>query len=186
MEENNELQLKVTPDLEDLNEKEFRAVEMRYLGKTSQEIAEATGYNDVYVRNLFMQGGRLERAYRDFAHIQRGLAQEKVSSALNRAREEALSAIERIIALSKDASNEAAIFKANEFLLSVAGINAQVTLRTFLLNKSYEQACKLVDDAFKDLYGKTIRDSAGKMTLAELAKQFSDLEKAEAKQIEGN
>ncbi len=186
MEEDNELQQRQTLSLNDLNEKERQAVEMRYLGKTSQEIGEATGYNDVYVRNLFMQGGRLEKAYRDFAHIQQGLAQEKVASALNRAREEALSAIERIIALSKDASNEAAIFKANEFLLSVAGVNAQVTLRTFLLNKSYEHACKLVDDTFKDLYGKTIRDSAGKMTLVELAKQFSDLGRGEANQMDGN
>ena len=93
----NELQLKTTLFLDDLKEKERRAGEMRYLGKTSQEIAEATGYNDVYMRNL---GGRLEKAYEDFARERQQQAKEKVDSALNRAREEALAAIERIITLS--------------------------------------------------------------------------------------
>ena len=64
MEENNEIQRKTTPALNELDQKELQAVELKYLGKTSGEIAQATGYNENYVRNLFMQGGRLERAYK--------------------------------------------------------------------------------------------------------------------------
>ena len=156
MEENNELQLKQTLNLEDLNEKERLTVELRYMGKTSQEIADATGYNENYVRNLFMQGGRLEPAYNDFAQIQRNRAQETVSIALNRARDEALGAIERIISLSKEACNEAAILKANEFLLNIAGIHGQLTLRSFFEGKTYDQAKKMANELFRELYDKSI------------------------------
>ncbi|MFA6599830.1 MAG: hypothetical protein WC352_02465 [Candidatus Omnitrophota bacterium] len=156
MEENNGLQRITTPGLEDLNEKERLAVEMRYLGKTSQEIADATGYNENYVRNLFMQGGRLAPAYSDFARIQRDRAQETVDIALNRARDEALGAIERIISLSKEACNEAAILKANEFLLNVAGIHGQLTLRSFFQGKSDDHAFKIMSELFKELYGKDL------------------------------
>lgn len=152
----NSSQRNVLPPVNKLNKREFRAIEMRYFGKTSQEIAKATGYNDVYVRNLFMKGGRLEKAYEDFALKQRSEAQKSVDMALNRAREEALQAIERIIALSKDADNEAAIFKANEFLLNVAGIKSEVSLRSFFQNKTYEQARKLVDELFNDLFGQNV------------------------------
>ena len=134
---NNELQRKTTLTLHELDQKELQAIQLRYLGKTSSEIAEATGYNENYVRNLFMNGGRLERAYKDFVLKQQIKAHESVDMALNRARQEALQAIERIIALSKDADNEAAIFKANEFLLNVAGIKSEVTLRSFFQNKTY-------------------------------------------------
>src|SRR5437870_675340 len=99
-EETNETQLKKTPSTDELNDKELRAIELRYLGKTSREIADATGYNEVYVRNLFMQGGRLEKAFEEFASRQRAQNEERVKSALNRAKEEAKDAVERIIALS--------------------------------------------------------------------------------------
>ena len=150
---NNEIQQKTTLSLEVLDQKELQAVELKYLGKTSSEIAKSTGYNENYVRNLFMSDGRLEKAYKDFALRQQNEAQKSVVMALNRAREEALQAIERIIALSKDADNEAAIFKANEFLLNVAGIKSEVSLRSFFQNKTYEQARKLVDELFSDLFG---------------------------------
>jgi hypothetical protein len=156
MEENNDLQRITTPGLNDLNEKERLAVELKYMGKTSKEIADATGYNENYVRNLFMQGGRLTPAFNDFAQVQRDRAQETVSIALNRARDEALGAIERIIALSKEACNEAAILKANEFLLNIAGIHGQLTLRSFFEGKTYDQACKMANELLRDLYGKGI------------------------------
>lgn len=158
MEENNELQRITTSNLEDLNEKERLAVEMRYFGKTSQEIADATGYNENYVRNLFMRGGRLEQAHNDFAQIQRSKSQETVDYALTKAREEALGAIERIIALSKEACNEAAILKANELLLNIAGVHGQITLRNFFQNKSPEQAKKMLGELFAELYQRPLDD----------------------------
>ena len=121
-----------------------------------------------------MKGGRLEKAYQDFAQLHQRLAHEKVTSALNRAREEALNAIERIITLSKDACNEAAIFKANEYLLNLAGVNSKLTLRSFFQNLSSGEARKLVDDLFRDLYGEPHQ-----MTITDLARKL-------ATQIEGN
>ena len=178
MSEGNEIQQKTTPGLVELDQKELQAVQLRYLGKTSGEIAVATGYNDNYIRNLFMNGGRLEKAYRDFALEQQKKAHESVCMALNSAREEALQAMERIIALSKDASNEAAIFKANEYLLNLAGINSKLTLRSFFQNLSSDDARKLVDDLFRELYGEPHH-----MTITDLAKKFSV---EGAKQIECN
>lgn len=113
-----------------LTGKELQTIQMRYLGKSSVEIAEATGYNESHVRRLFMNGGRLEKAYEDFALEQQQKGKETVALATNRAREEALQAIERIIALSKDADNEAALFKANEFLLSIAGVRTDISLKS--------------------------------------------------------
>jgi len=148
----NETSREVTK-LDSLDGRDLQAIQLRYLGKTSGEIAEVTGFDEGYVRQLFKNGGRLEKAYKDFALKQQNKAQESVDMALNRARQEALQAIERIITLSKDASNEAAIFKANEFLLNVAGIKSEVSLRSFFQNKTYQQAEKLVDELFHDLFG---------------------------------
>lgn len=153
---NNEIQRKVTPSLNELNQKELQAIQLKYLGKTSGEIAKATGYNKNYVRNLFMSSGRLEKAYKDFALKQQNKAQQSVDMALSRAMEEALQAIERIIALSKDADNEAAIFKANEFLLNVAGIKSEATLRGFFQSKTCEQARAMVEEVFNDVYQKSL------------------------------
>ncbi len=163
MQENNDLQRITTNGLilEDLTEKERLAVELKYFGKTSQEIADATGYNENYVRNLFMGGGRLEAAYRDFAQMQRTKSQATVDQALTKAREEALGALERIIALSKEACNEAAILKANELLLTIAGISGTHSLRNFLQGKTYEQARKAMNELFEELFGKAFCADSG-------------------------
>lgn len=142
--------------MQDLDQKGLQAVQLRYLGKTSIEIAEVTGYNENYIRNLFMNGGRLENAYKQFAFEQQNKAQQSVDMALNRAMEEALQAVERIITLSKDADNEAAIFKANEFLLNVAGIKSETTLKGFFQNKTYDQAKAMVEEIFNAIYQKSL------------------------------
>ncbi len=155
--ENNEISRELTK-MSGLSGRDFEAIQLRYMGKTSREIAEVTGFNEDYVRQLFMQGGRLEKAYKEFALIQQKQAQEKVTAAINRAREEAYDAIERIIALSKDACNEAAIFKANEYVLSIAGIQQGAALKDFFKGKTYEQAKKIVDDLFVGIYSRPVGD----------------------------
>lgn len=161
----NEIQRKTTSSLVELNQKELQALQLKYFGKTSGEIAEATGYNENYVRNLFMRGGRLERAYNDFALKQQDKTQTNVDMALSRARDEALQAIERVIALSKDARNEAAIFKANEFLLALAGVGNQATLRGSFQNKTYEQAKAMVEELFKDIFQKSLAEEHTRMVI---------------------
>ena len=106
-----------------LGDKELQAIQMRYLGKPSKEIAQVLGYNESSVRRLFMSGGRLERAYQEYALRQQVGHEDAAKEALERVKEETKAALERIIELSKSAENEAAIFKANEFLLSLAGVS---------------------------------------------------------------
>lgn len=44
---------------------------MRFLGKTYDEISEATGYNSAYLRQLFMQGGKLHQPWKEFQSMAR-------------------------------------------------------------------------------------------------------------------
>lgn len=39
---------------------------MRFLGQTFDQIAEKTGYNSSYLRQLFMEGGKLYQPWREF------------------------------------------------------------------------------------------------------------------------
>ena len=154
MEENNLLEPRATPELKDLNDPERRAVELKYLGKPYAAIAATTGYHEGSIKKLFMTDGRLTKAYEEFASIQRGKSQENVDLALSKAKAETVNAMERIIALSKDAQTEGGIFKANEFLLQVAGVKETDTLRTFLQSKTHEQASRIMDDLFRSIYGR--------------------------------
>lgn len=157
-EPNKTLQIITRPENGQLTEKERIAIEMRYLGKTSEEIGSATGYNPAYIRTLFMTRGRLAGAYREYSLRQQTKGQDQADQVLNRVRVEAPNAAERMIALSKDADNEASIFKANEFLLNVAGIRNETTLSSFFQNKSFEQAKILVEKVFNDVYQKSLLD----------------------------
>ena len=152
-EPNKPLQIITRPENGQLTEKEQLAIEMRYLGKTSEEIGLATGYSPSYTRQLFMSAGRLEKAYREYALRQQVKGQDQADQVLSRVRVEAPHAAERMISLSKNANNEAAIFKANEFLLNVAGVESKINLKSFFQSKSREQAEKLVDELFSDLFG---------------------------------
>ncbi len=150
------MQQKTTSKPKTLNEKRRQAIEMRYLGKTSKDIADATGYSEAYVRNLFMEGGRLESAYRDFAAIQQQEAQNKITGALNRAREEAQYAIDRIIILSQKAKNESASLKANQFLLDLAGASNEVSFKDFIRGMGFKTAAHKIDEMFQKVFGKSI------------------------------
>ncbi len=44
---------------------------MRFLGKTFDEISKATGYNANYLRQLFMQGGKLNQPWKEFESLAR-------------------------------------------------------------------------------------------------------------------
>ena len=39
---------------------------LRFLGKTFEEIGEATGYSPAYLRQLFMKGGKLHDPWKEF------------------------------------------------------------------------------------------------------------------------
>jgi len=140
-----------------LNDKEMTAIQMKFLGRSSTEISAATGYNENYVRNLFMTGGRLERHYVDFARLQRAKSQQKIAQVIDRAREEALPAIETIIALSRAGDTEAAQYNASKLLLQMAGIQSETSLRNFFADKDYDQAKEMLEKLFQDLYGRSVQ-----------------------------
>lgn len=152
-EQSNEIKQIATPDGQ-LTERELQAVQLRYLGKSSREIAAVTGWNESHVRRLFMRGGRLEGAYEVYVQRQQSLTQNQADNVLLRARDEAQSAIERMIQLSKDASNGPVAFKANEYLLTISGILNKNNLQGFLESKTYDQAIKMVEETFQEIFGR--------------------------------
>ena len=148
----------------DLNYKELQAIQMRYLGRPSPEIAEATGYEESYVRRLFMQGGRLERAYSEYSLQQQEETRAVANAVLERAKTEAKQAIERVIELSKNPCQPAVCLKANEFLLSLIGLSQDTSIRSMLQRMSFEEAKKKVDEIFQDLFGQSI-DTANRLVV---------------------
>jgi hypothetical protein len=137
-----------------LNKNELLAIEMRYQGKSSREISESTGYSESSVRRLFMTGGRLEDAYNQYLQQRRIENQAIANAALQTATQEAGSAIERIIALSKNPINGPVCYKANEYLLNIAGVGQEAGLYSYLKALTYEQALSKLNAAFMDLFGK--------------------------------
>jgi len=154
MQEGNGTPQRATPNFQDLNDRERKAVEMRYLGHTYAEIAGQTSYHEGSVRKLFMSNGRLAKAYEQYADTQRTKAQDNTEQALAKAKGEAMNALERIINLSQNAQTEGGIFKANEFLLQLAGVTQETALRSFFQAKTYEQAQRIVNDLFMSIYGR--------------------------------
>lgn len=102
-----------------LNEREIKAIEMRYMGKSAEEIAKTTGWSPSYVRKLFMTDGRL-RPYLDTFMTKQNETRRAVI--LKRVSEEGPPAMERMVELSKDFQNGPTCYKANEYILDLNGI----------------------------------------------------------------
>lgn len=145
----NETETGVT--LRDLQANELEAIQMRYLGKASHEIAKVTGYEKSYVRRLFMRGGRLEKPYESYALEQREETRTINNAVLERAKVEARDAFERIIQLSKS-PNMTSCFNANKYLLSLVGLSQDNSLRAMMQGMSFDDARKLIDKAFQDIF----------------------------------
>ena len=154
----NEQKQIATLALSGLSEKDIKAVQMRYLGKFSNEIACATGYNESHVRRLFMRGGRLEKAYEEYTRQQQGQAQIIAEVVLERAKQEAEDAIGRMIELAKDSSNGPVCFKANEYILNIVGVSSDVSLKGILQKLTYKEAIATLEPLFQELYGEALQD----------------------------
>ena len=139
-----------------LNEKEQLAVDMRFKGKTSEEIAEATGFKASYVRKLFMEGGRLREAYDDFLKYHHKGAKEVADIVIQRAKDEAPKALERMVALSHDRDNGPVCYKANEKIIELGGVSQETSLKAHFQGLSYESAKRRVNDLFQELFGKPV------------------------------
>ncbi len=153
----NEIQQIPTSSLSGLSEKDIKAIQLRYLGKFSNEIAHATGYNESHVRRLFMKDGRLARAYEEYSRQQQHRSEETAALALEKAKGEAQDAIERMIALSKDPTNGPVCYKANEYLLNLAGVSSEISLKGILQKLTYKEAIATLEPLFKDFYGESLQ-----------------------------
>jgi len=153
----NEIQQIPTSSLSGLSEKDTKTIQLRYLGKFSNEIAHATGYNESHVRRLFMRGGRLEKAYEEYATQQQRWSEESSTIVFERAKQESENAIERMIVLSKDSTNGPVCYKANEYLLGLAGVSSETSLRNILKKLSYKEAIATLEPLFKEFYGESLQ-----------------------------
>ncbi|OGW83213.1 MAG: hypothetical protein A2Z83_06355 [Omnitrophica bacterium GWA2_52_8] len=138
-----------------LSEKDFSAIRMRVLGKTSGEIAQALGMNESSVRRLFMQGGRLQEPYQKALSQAQQSGDDVLTSLFEKAKQEADNALENIKKMANDGTHSPVSYKANEYLLNVAGVKESTSLRGFFENKTYEQALRVMNDLFQSLYGRT-------------------------------
>jgi len=130
------------------------AIRLRLEGKTYQKVSEATGVPIKTLQNSFAKGGRLCKAFNACFTQSRDDAEEVTENVLMKARKEAGAAIERLITLSQSAENEAVFYKANEFLLHLAGVSAGSAMRDTLKKMTYEKAKEMMTDLFKEIFGK--------------------------------
>ena len=150
----------------DLGEMELRAIQMRYQGKTSSEIATATGFRSSYVRKLFMKTGRLRQSCEDYALYHKGGAKEAADIVIERAKEEAPKAMERMVELSKDFEQGPVAFKSNEYLLNQAGLAAEASFRAYLQKTPYEHARDKINQLFLDVYDKPHESTPNSINLS--------------------
>ena len=156
---NNELPQKADrTELSDLNDKELRAVEMRWKGESYAEIAETTGWHVGHCRKLFALGGRLSLAYEQFAEKQRlGPVTDRVQRSIDLAKEKSLTAMEILIREVQNPENTPLErLKAVDMILKISGVDQQTALRSFLSSKTHDQAQRMMDDLFMSVFGKGI------------------------------
>ena len=105
-----------------------------------------------------MKGGRLESAFTQYVNEQKQLAQGGATQAFERVKQETQGAIERMIGLAKNPENGPVCFKANEYLLDIAGLSHEATLESFFEKLTYQEAKKRVDQLFVKLYNKGVSE----------------------------
>lgn len=136
------------------SEKDALILKLKLEGKSYAEISAATSVPIKTLQNCLSKGGRLENAYRELLRRSQEQGKETADIVFEVAKQEARAAIERMIELSKTAGNEAALFKANEYLLALAGIAQDSSLDAMLRKLSYEEGKEKVDKVFVAIYGK--------------------------------
>jgi len=156
MEESNKLQRrKPYPALKELNDKEQRAITMKWQGKTAKEIATECGYaNESHVRGLFITKGRLRPALEEFKSKQIPV-EDRVTEAVVLAKKQAVDCIEKLIEL-KDSGDDAKMVKAVEKLLPIIGVGTEATLLNYFRGKPFETARRVVNELFRTLYGQAL------------------------------
>lgn len=138
-----------------LSQREQQAVHLRFLGKSSGEIASVIGITPMSVRRWFMKGGRLADIYDAYSKKQLAQNEDVIQKVLDRAKEEAPKAFERMVGLSETPDLGPTCYKANEFILN-ATAKVDASLKTHLQDLSFEIALERVNEVFRELYSKTL------------------------------
>jgi len=162
-----------------LKEWELQAIQLRSQGNSSEEIARAVGYKAGYLRKLFMQGGRLFQPYTDYVLYCQSGVKEVADIVIERAKAEAPKAMERMVELSKDAEQGAVSYKANEYVLTQAGMSGENTVRSYMQKHSFEETVQSFNELAQEVYGKpllgnsllTLSDELMRRVLERMGKQ---------------
>ncbi len=112
--------------LEQLNNKELEVVRLKYLGKKSGEIAEATGYTEQYVRKLIARHGRLSDAYEEYETKENQRKRNRASRLLTQNVDNAVIVIASLLV---DVDPNVKLRAAREILDRVLGKPVQVALQ---------------------------------------------------------
>lgn len=130
-------------------------MQMRYLGKSSNEIGAALDLTASTARGLFCKGGRLQDEYAEYSQRMVANREEQIKNLLlDRLRQEAPEALERMIDLGKTADSEGGRFKSNEWILGTMGLSASVSLESIMRGMSYERAKDTINQLAYSIYGK--------------------------------
>ena len=139
-----------------LSAKEFQAVQMRFAGADHLEIAKATGIRHGHLRQLFMKKegkeGKLMKALVEYRALQGLKMQESANNVIEEAKKDVKAAYDRMVSLSKDASTDAGVFRSNEWLLSVAGIGAEVSIKSLISKMGVSKARDAINQAFMEVF----------------------------------
>jgi len=95
---------------------------MAFTGSNFPRISKETGIAYTRVRKLFMTRGRLGKALKEYRASQTSKMQESADSVIEKAKQDMAMAYQQMRDLSKNASTDGGLFKANEFLLTLAGV----------------------------------------------------------------
>lgn len=141
-----------------------QAMCMRFAGSNCKDIGETLKVAHGTVRNWFSKGGLLEKPYQEFKASQMPKVKETANLILEKAKQDALIAYQRMNNLSAGANNEAVSYKANEFIIGLAGITTDNSLEGMLKKLTYEEAKEKIDAAFKVVYGKPLSPSLSELS----------------------
>jgi len=144
-----------------------QAMLMRYSGANCKEIAERINVSHGTVRNWFASGGLLDKPYEKFKTTQASKVKDTAVEITEKAKRDAHDAYQRQVNLAQSAANEAVQYKGNEFIIGLAGVSADKTLKEILNKLTYEDAKRKLNQQFVEVYGRSIEEKERKLSSSE-------------------
>jgi len=154
--ENKKDQMRTTVlDRFNLNEQEFQAIQSKFLGQGLKEISLAVGLPYARIRKYFMRTGRLRKPYLEFCADMNSKSNSPIEDITMDARKNVPGVYEQFKQLGENPeTHEAVRFKVYERLMSIAGVNDEVTIRGTLEKWEFEKSIAKLRPIFLELFGK--------------------------------